>query len=123
MTAFLTYSTDFDFMYSILLQSRKDIPKETFLKFARERKHYVINKNQGFVFIGDNNEIGYYIDKMAQGRGLATRAVKELMKQNPRKYFFTTITNKNKASQKVVENLGFKPKGTLWGLDGNKNLK
>ena len=104
-------------VHKILTESRSDIQFSDFRKRSIGRKYYQIDNWKGFCFIADNNEIGFYIKKQYQHNGLATKAASELIAKEVRPYYFATIKDSNSASQKVIEKLGFKPKGTLWGLD------
>ena len=67
-------------------------------------------------------EIGYWIGKNYWGQGIATKAVKQLVKLLFKKYKFMRISGlayvTNLASQRVLEKAGFKYEGTL-----KKNVK
>jgi len=120
---------DYKFVYDLTFDFFKTnlnvtyVKMETFDEFVRrvfvpDDKNYII-KNRignklGYVHIMTNGEIGYFIDSMYQRRGYGTQAVKKLMELNPRKKYFASINLKNKASLKVIEKLGFKPKGTVY---------
>ncbi len=110
-------SDNFALMYKILCEARSDIQKSTFIDWSKRRKNYLVNGDQGFVFIEDTNEIGYYISEKFRGYGLAEQAVKKMIKLNPRKYYFAKMKKENKSSIKVVEKLGFTVKGIVYGLD------
>ena len=82
------------------------------------RRYYEIDNWKGFCFIADNNEVGVCIKKQYQSNGLATKAFRDLIKNEIRPYYFATIKDSNIASQKFIKKLGFTPRGTLWGLGG-----
>jgi len=62
-------------------------------------------------------EIGYWIGKPYWGKGIATEAVKQLVRLLFRRYKFMRISGliyaDNLASQRVLEKVGFKYEGTL----------
>ena len=70
----------------------------------------------GFVQILEDNEVGYFLDKKFQNKGIGTEAVKLLMKLNPRERYFATIHNQNEYSIKLIKKLGFLPKGTIFEI-------
>lgn len=85
--------------------------------FKVDSKRYIIklnNESIGFVHILKNNEIGYYLKPEFQGFGYGKWAVRQLIKRNPRRRYFATINIKNIASKKLVEKLGFRPKGIIF---------
>jgi RimJ/RimL family protein N-acetyltransferase len=112
------------FIYNLIKEFLKSDLSVTFLSmptidefFKNKIKRYVIsdeNESLGFVQILENNEIGYFLDKKIQNKGIGTESVKLLMKLNPRERFFATINDKNESSKKLIKNLGFKPKATIY---------
>ena len=52
-------------------------------------------------------EITYWIDKKYWGRGVATKALKELLKNEPARPIFGRVAFDNFGSQKVLEKCGF----------------
>jgi RimJ/RimL family protein N-acetyltransferase len=112
------------FIYNLIKEFLKSDLSVTFLSmptidefFKNKIKRYVIsdeNESLGFVQILENNEIGYFLDKKIQNKGIGTESVKLLMKLNPRERFFATINDKNESSKKLIKHLGFKPKATIY---------
>ncbi len=80
-------------------------------------KTYVIVVNgerAGFVHITKDGEIGYYLRKKYEGKGIASNAVKDMLKLQPMKKYFATVNVNNTRSKKLVTELGFFPKGTIY---------
>ena len=117
---------DFKFIYQLTREFIKNnlsvthlilLPFEKF--FQNESKRYIISdgKNSlGFVQILEDSEVGYFLDKKFQNKGIGTEAVKLLMKLNPRERYFATIHNQNEYSIKLIKKLGFLPKGTIFEI-------
>lgn len=79
--------------------------------------YLITDKNDtvlGSVKISSKNYVSYQILKSFQGKGLATKAVRLLMKKHPRERFFAIINNDNTFSIKLIEKLGYKPKATVF---------
>lgn len=112
------------FIYNLVTEFLKTNLSVTFLSmpsleefFKNKIKRYIISDGKellGFVQILENNEVGYFIDKKFQNKGIGIECVELLMKLNPRKRFFATINDKNEFSKKLIQNLGFKPKATIY---------
>jgi len=115
------FKTDLNVMYMKLDRFDEFIKKA----FVKSDKHYIVKNEKGerigHVHIMDNNEIGYFIAPQYQGKGFGTEAVKKLMELNPRKRYFATIHNKNKASIRVIEKLNFLSKGTIYEKKENSS--
>lgn len=117
-------SDDQLFIYNLVSEFLKTDLSVTFLSmpsveefFKNKIKRYIISDGKeslGFVQILENNEVGYFLDKKFQNKGIGTECVELLMKINPRKRFFATINDKNKFSKKLIKKLGFKPKATIY---------
>lgn len=115
---------DFPFIYNLVKEFLTTDLSVTFLNmpsfedfFKNKIKRYVISDGTnllGFVQILDNNEVGYFLDKRFRKKGIATEAVQLLMQLNPRDRYFATIHDKNEPSKKLVMNLGFLPKATIY---------
>lgn len=115
---------DHFFIYNLIENFLKMDLSVTFLKmpsfdefFKNNIERFMITDDSilyGFVQILENNEIGYFLDDAYRGKGLGTEAVQLLMKLNPRERYFATINDKNEASKKLITNLGFKPKATIY---------
>lgn len=112
------------FIYNLVKKFLKSDLSVTFLSlppidefFKIKIKRYIISNGKeslGFVQILENNEVGYFLEKKFQNKGIGTECVELLMKLNPRKRFFATINNKNESSKKLIKTLGFKPKATIY---------
>ena len=123
---FLRDSSDEDrlFIYNLVKKFLKTDLSVTFLYmppidefFKIKIKRYIISNGKeslGFVQILENNEVGYFLEKKFQNKGIGTESVELLMKLNPRKRFFATINDKNESSKKLIKSLGFKPKATIY---------
>ena len=80
-------------------------------------KTYIIminNERVGFVHITKDGEIGYYLTKKYEGKGIASNAVRDMLKTQPMKSYFATININNARSKKLVTGLGFNPKGIIY---------
>jgi RimJ/RimL family protein N-acetyltransferase len=117
-------SDDQLFIYNLVSEFLKTDLSVTFLSmpsieefFKNKIQRYIISDGKeslGFVQILENNEVGYFLDKKFQNKGIGTECVELLMKINPRKRFFATINNKNESSKKLIKKLGFKPKAIIY---------
>lgn len=122
-------ANDYPFIYELIKRFLKTNLSVTFLKlpsyrefiktyFLNDYQRYIItNENDvrfGFVVITKSNEIGYFLLPEYEGRGTATKAVRLLMKLNPRERYFATINKENKKSIKLIKKLGFYPKGIVY---------
>jgi len=115
---------DQPFIYDLVVDFLKTDLSVTFLTmpsiedfFKNKIKRYIIaneDNSLGFVQILENNEVGYFLDKKFRKKGIGMEAVKLLMELNPRKRFFATVHDKNEPSRKLIQNLGFKPKATIF---------
>ena len=72
------------------------------------------NERAGFVHITKDGEIGYYLTKKYEGKGIASNAVRDMLKIQPMKSYFATININNARSKKLVTGLGFNPKGIIY---------
>ena len=81
-----------------------------------------------FDYKNNNAEIGYWIGEPYWGKGYATLALKKFLKELFRKFklvrIYAYVNDYNKASQKVLENCGFKLEGIRRKVvkEGNKYL-
>ncbi len=121
--------SDYPLIYKIIREFLTTDLSVTFLKlprydefvktyFKNDYKRYILinnnNEKMGFVVLTKDNEIGYFLSHEYQGKGIATKAVKMLLKLHPRKRYFATVHNENKRSINVVTRLGFYAKGTIY---------
>jgi hypothetical protein len=84
---------------------------------SNDLKTYIIMVNEeraGFVHITKDGEIGYYLTKTYEGKGIASNAVKDMLKLQPMKRYFATVNVNNTRSKNLVMRLGFFPKGVIY---------
>ena len=129
--------SDFSFLYNLLDQrnpianiSHKKMPTyEQHVKFCISRpysKWYVIlhnNQKIGSIYLSNQDEIGIFIINSMQGKGIGKRALKLLMKYNPRLRFLANISPKNKESMEFFTNSGFKLIQYTYELAKSKHSK
>jgi RimJ/RimL family protein N-acetyltransferase len=94
-------------------------PFEEFFKsyILMDLKTYIIlvdNERIGFVHITKEGEIGYFLTKKYEGKGIASNAVKDMLKLHPLKRYFATVNINNTRSTELVKGLGFSPKGIIY---------
>lgn len=121
----LTKTKNFDILFEIYHEANsyhKNRSKEHFKNlFSREHTEiYLINKNQGFIYLHLTNEWGLFIKSIYQGKGLHKKAFLELVKLNPRKYYWGTIRNSNINAIIAVSKLGHTAKGLVFAIDYDK---
>ena len=75
-----------------------------------------------FVIHGDT-EITYWIDKKYWGNGIATKALKELLKIETIRPIFGRVAFDNFGSQKVLEKCGFVKTGTDKGFANARGIE
>lgn len=109
------------FLYELLKErdprvniSHKKMPSfAQHVKFVLSKpyaKWYVIVKDKkdvGSVYLTKNNEIGIFIKKNIQGKGIGFKALKLLMENNPRSRYLANVNPKNKRSATFFKNNGF----------------
>ena len=109
------------FLYELLKErdpraniSHKKMPSfEQHVKFVLSKpysKWYVImesEKNMGSIYLTKDNEIGIFIKKNMQDRGIGFKALKLLIKKNPRDRYLANVSPKNKKSIQFFKNNGF----------------
>jgi len=95
--------------------SHKKMPTFTeHVKFVLSRpyaKWYIISeykKDVGSIYLTRNNEIGIFIRKDSQNKGLGLKALKLLIKENPRPRYLANVSPKNTKSMQFFKNNGFK---------------
>jgi len=102
---------DYHFMYD-MLKERK--PEEVIsfkmpsyhqhVKFIESKPYkawYIILEDDfrvGNIYLTHNDEWGYFIKKESQNLGIGTKALKELVKLHPRKYYYANINPDNKVA-------------------------
>jgi RimJ/RimL family protein N-acetyltransferase len=74
-------------------------------------KWYIIfqkNKKIGSVYLTKINEIGLFLKKDVQGKGLGQKSLELLMKLNPRNRYLANVSQKNKNSIQFFKKNKFK---------------
>ena len=113
--------SDCPFLYDVLNErdprvniSHKKMPSfAQHVKFVLSKpysKWYVIAKSEqdiGSIYLTKDNEIGIFIKKDDQGRGIGVKALKLLMEKNPRSRYLANVNPKNKKSIQFFKNNGF----------------
>jgi len=103
---------DIKFLYQHLKErdpitriSHKKMPTfaqhEKFVLSNPYTKWYIIiqkNKKVGSVYLTEMDEIGLFLKKDAQGKGLGQKSLELLMKLNPRNRYLANVSPKNKKS-------------------------
>jgi len=94
--------------------SHKKMPSYSeHIKFVMSKpysKWYIIQYNQkkaGSVYLSKNNEIGIFVKKTFQGKGIGKTAIQQLIKKNPRNRYLANVSTKNKKSQAFFKNNSF----------------
>ena len=114
--------SDIKFLYQHLKErdpitriSHKKMPTftqhEKFVLSNPYKKWYIIiqkNKKIGSVYLTEMNEIGLFLKKDAQGKGLGQKSLELLMKLNPRNRYLANISPKNKNSIRFFKKNNFK---------------
>ena len=110
------------FLYDLLAErdskvniSHRKMPSyDQHVKFVMSKpysKWYVIQHNNqkvGSIYLSEQNEIGIFIKRELQGKGIGTEALKLLMKYNPQTRYLANVNPKNKKSIEFFKNHGFK---------------
>lgn len=114
-------SSDFRFLYQLLAErnpivniSHRKMPTYAeHVKFVKSKpysKWYIIyfkNRKSGSIYLSKQNEIGIFLKKEMQSKGIGSRALMLLMKKNPRNRFLANVNPKNKKSATFFKNNGF----------------
>ena len=109
------------FLYELLKErdprvniSHKKMPSfAQHIKFVLSKpyaKWYVIEegkKDVGSVYLTNDSEIGIFIKKNTQGKGIGFKALKLLMEKNPRIRYLANVNPKNKRSIQFFKDNGF----------------
>ena len=104
--------SDIKFLYQHLKErdpitriSHKKMPTfaqhEKFVLSNPYTKWYIIiqkNKKIGSIYLTEMDEIGLFLKKDAQGKGLGQKSLELLMKLNPRNRYLANVSPKNKKS-------------------------
>jgi RimJ/RimL family protein N-acetyltransferase len=114
--------SDLLFLYKILSErepivniSHKKMPTwKQHVKFVMSKpysKWYIIKcdgKSVGSVYLSKQDEIGVFIKKEMQKKKIGKRALRLLIKSNPRSRYLANVNPKNTKSIRFFENNGFK---------------
>ena len=114
--------SDSNFLYELLKErdsraniSHKKMPSikqhEKFIQSKPYSKWYIIqnyNKEVGSIYLSKNNEIGIFLIKKNQSKGIGFNALKLLMEKNPKIRYLANVNPKNKKSIEFFKKNGFK---------------
>ncbi|AJW71791.1 GNAT family N-acetyltransferase [Nitrosopumilus adriaticus] len=114
--------SDIQFLYDLLKErdpkaniSHKKMPTfaqhEKFVNSRPYSKWYVISdsgKNVGSIYLTKENEIGIFIKKNTQNKGIGVSAITKMMEKNPRSRYLANVNPKNKKSIQFFKKNGFK---------------
>ncbi len=114
--------SDLQFLYDLLKErdpraniSHKKMPTfaqhEKFVNSKPYSKWYVISdsgKNVGSIYLTKENEIGIFIKKNTQNKGIGVKALIQMMEKNPRSKYLANVNPKNKKSIQFFKKNGFK---------------
>lgn len=131
----LVRKSDSLFLYNLLKErdpraniSHKKMPDmkqhENFILSKPYSKWYIIQDNEddvGSIYLTKNNEIGIFLLKKIQGKGIGFSALKLLTANNPRVRYLANVNPKNKKSIQFFKNNGFKLIQHTYELEKNKN--
>lgn len=120
----ISRQTDFTKAYDIFAELYPDRDFEDFEKrWNNDQTHlYLVYRYKilcGAVLITTRNEIGYFISKKYQGKGIGKKAIIELMRIEPRPYYWCTIPKENEASMLFIQSLHFVPRGIMYAKENN----
>ena len=114
--------SDYLFLFELLSErdirtniSHKKMPTfEEHVKFVKSKpyaKWYVINEGVdkiGSIYLSKQNEIGIFLKKQNQKKGVGTIALNLLIKLNPQSRYLANVSPKNSRSKKFFEKQDFK---------------
>ena len=115
-------STDVKFLYNLLKErspedniSHKKIPTYIeHVKFIKSKPYtnwYIIYGNKkkiGTIYLSKQDEIGIFLKKDCQNKGVGKIAMNLLISKNTRSRYLANISPKNKKSKKFFKKQGFK---------------
>jgi RimJ/RimL family protein N-acetyltransferase len=113
--------SDYLFLFELLSErdirtniSHKKMPTfEEHVKFIKSKpyaKWYIINEGVdkiGSIYLSKQNEIGLFLKKQNQKKGVGITSLNLLMKLNPQLRYLANVNPKNSRSKKFFEKLGF----------------
>lgn len=114
--------SDCDFLFNLLKErdprvniSHKKMPTyNQHVRFVMSKpysKWYIIEnecRKVGSIYLTKQNEIGIFIQKKSQGKNIATIALNQLIKKNPRNRYLANVSPKNKKSARFFKKSGFR---------------
>ena len=115
-------ASDLKFLYN-LLKERDPVANISHIKMPSYQEHvkfvkskpyskwYVIYHNSrkiGSVYLSKQDEIGIFLKKEFQSKGLSKEAVEILIEKNPRSRYLANVSPKNLSSRKFFKKQGFK---------------
>jgi len=114
--------SDSNFLYELLKQrdpkaniSHKKMPSfkqhENFIRSKPYSKWYIIQNSKndvGSIYLSKNNEIGIFLIKKNQNKGIGVNALKLLIEKNPKVRYLANVNPKNKKSIDFFKKNGFK---------------
>ena len=112
---------DFRFLYQLLAErdsianiSHKKMPMyHEHVKFVKSKPYrkwciiYFKNRRVGSVYLSRQDEIGIFLKKGVQGKGIGSMALRLFMKESTRDRFLANISPRNKESAKFFKKNGF----------------
>lgn len=117
----LKRSDNISLNHRIFCKAVKIFTFEEFSKrFAGVDIYLIDDPPKGLVTITDRHEIGYGMLPQYRRKGIAKKAVKELMDMEPRKYYWALIDKTNETSMLFIQSLGFVPRGIVYGYNPTK---
>jgi len=117
---------DAPFLYDMLKQRTPEMSIsfkmptwEEHLEFIASKPYsnwYIINDNEGTIYLTNKDEIGIFINNGHKRKGLATEAINKLMKMFPYLSFYANINPDNKRSESFFKSIGFNKIQHTWKL-------
>lgn len=112
---------DFRFLYDLLSEresivniSHKKMPTyEEHVKFVMSKPYsqwyivYFNGKKSGSVYLSKQNEIGIFVKKTFQGKGIGAQILESVIEKNGPGRYLANISPRNKRSIKFFKNNGF----------------
>lgn len=119
----LIKKSDYQFLYELLSERKKNVNIDhkkmptyqehlEFIKAKPYAKWYLIMKNNnrsGTIYLTKKNEVGIFIKKQYIKMGIGTKALKLLIKKNPKPYYLANVNPENIHSINFFKKNGFTP--------------
>ena len=124
---------DFKFLYEILQEREseqsithtKNPSYDDHVSFIKSKPYsnwYIIFQNKeriGTVYISTEDEVGIFIKKKFQRKGIGKESLNKLIEKNPRKKLYANVNPHNLKSIQFFENFGFKLVQQTYELSGH----